>query len=271
MVFHQIGAMVEDKEISVGKQFRCFIAGLFLMSFMPGLNAQDHFIPEQFTGRWEVGIHGGTSLFFGDIKEKLIFPISKHVNEWRWAGGVNVGYQISPVFKVLLQGIYGTLSGTRRSWNVYFEAEYFETNMVMNVNFINLFSKKRFQHRVSVYGVLGIGIMQHNTEIKDLETSEVITRVGYGSGGGINGMTVEGVATYGFGMGFIITDNWSIQLESVNRAINTDYLDGYKNQYPYDVYNYTSVGVIYRFDLSNIQKERKKRRIKKIDVHSFTK
>ena len=253
------------------RQLRGFIAGMFIVFILPEMNAQERFTPEQFTGRWEIGIHGGTSLFFGDIKQNPIVPVTNNVNEWRWAGGVNVGYRISPVFKVFLQGIYGTLSGTRRVWSVYFEAKYFETNMVMNVDLIHLFGNKRIQRRLRFYGVLGIGIMQHNTEVKDLITSEVIKRVGFGSGGGIGGMTVEGVATYGFGMSFIITDNWSVQAESVNRAINTDQLDGFVNQYPYDVYNYTSLGVIYRFNTPDYRKEMRKRRIKKIEVKSFTK
>ncbi len=256
--------MVKNEVTSFGKLFRCLIAGAFIMFTLPSMFAQDHLTPEQFTGRWEMGIHGGTSLFFGDIKEKLIFPISTNVNEWRWAGGLNVGYQISPVFKVLLQGIYGTLSGTRRKWNVYFEAEYFETNMVVNVNFNNLFGDKRVKRRASVYGVLGIGIMQHNTAIKDLTTSEVIKTEGYGNGSGINGMTIEGVLTYGLGFDFIISSHWSCRAESVNRAINTDRLDGFEDQFPYDVYNYTSVGIVYRFGIA-------KRKIRKIEVNSFTK
>ncbi len=254
--------MVKKTVTTLWRQYSKYLFVVIFLLFYQSATAQAHLNQEEFTGRWEIGVHGGPSLFFGDIKQNLILPISRHVNEWRWAGGLNVGYQISPVFKVLLQGIYGNLSGTRRRWNMYFDAEYIETNLVVNVNFNNLFGDKRVTRLANVYGVLGIGLMQHNTEVKDLVTSKVIKTIGYGSGNGINGMTIEGVVTYGLGLDFILNDHWVFRAESVNRAINTDRLDGYEDQFPFDVYNYTSFGFAYKFGIV-------KKKIKEIRVKTF--
>ncbi|HDO27142.1 MAG TPA: hypothetical protein ENH02_03400 [Bacteroidetes bacterium] len=241
---------------------------IFVLFFVPGMNAQTNPYNNQFLPHWQVGVNGGTSLFFGDIKQNLIIPISNHVNEWRFAFSVHVGYQISPVFMVGLQCVFGNLSGTRRRWNLYFDAEYFEANLITNINFNNLFGNKRKKRFFNVYGEFGIGLMQHNTEVKDLTTSRVIKTVGYGEGAGINGMTIEGVITYGMGFNFYLNDHWVIQIESVNRAINTDRLDGYEDMFPFDVYNLTSVGFIYKFGTSK-RKITKIRKIRKLKTDPF--
>ena len=244
-----------------------YLLVIFILFSHTPLFAQSKLTSKEYAERWEVGIGGGTSLFFGDIKQNPVIPINSYVNEWRWAGEAYVGYNISPVFKLLFQVVYGTLSGTRRNWNVYFDAEYFETNLVLNVNFNNLFGKKNTHRPVSIFGVLGMGIMQHNTAVKNLQTSEVKNIVGYGYGSGIGGMTLEGVITYGLGMNILLNDFWAIRVQSVNRAINTDRLDGFENDFPYDVYNITSIGIVYKFGKykQNVKK------IKKIKVNNFNK
>ncbi|HDO27143.1 MAG TPA: hypothetical protein ENH02_03405 [Bacteroidetes bacterium] len=219
----------------------------FILLFLPVINAQNNPQPNRFSSKWQITFHGGTSLFFGDIKQNKWWPVSTDVNEWHYAGGLSLEYQISPAFAVGLQGLYGNLSGTRRSWGIYFDNNYFETNLYTNINFNNLFGPNRVSRFFSVYGVMGIGLMQYNTQVKDLESGLVINTQGEGSGKGIKGRTLEGILIYGLGFNFRLNDHWAIHLESVNRIMNSDALDGFVNSYPYDVYNYTSLGLVYKF------------------------
>ncbi len=62
---------------------------------------------------------------------------------------------------------------------------------------------------------------------------------------------MEGIAIVGLGMDFRIDDKWSITLESANRIMNADAMDGRISGFKYDIYNYTSAGIAFKFGKSN--------------------
>ncbi|NOX87047.1 MAG: hypothetical protein GXO86_13990 [Chlorobi bacterium] len=224
-----------------------FLFGIFVVFISRGIVAQNYQRPEKFHNYWKVTFHGGPSIFYGDIKQNKWLPITSNVNELRFAGGVNLEFQFSAPVSIGLQAIYGNLSGTRRSWGIYFMDDYIETNFFININFSNLFFGYKRGRFFQAYGVFGGGFMQYNTQQKDLESDKVIKSRGNGSGKGIKGRTLEGILTYGLGINFRLSRNWALNLQSVNRIMKSDELDAYKNSYPYDVYNYTSVGFVYKF------------------------
>ena len=224
----------------------CFVTG-FLFFWLPVIFAQSDKQPEVFSSHWQIGVHGGPTVFFGDVKQNKYWPVSSYYNEWRWAGGIDVGYQISRVFSIALQGVYGNLAGTKRKWNAYFEADYYETNLLTTIDLNNLFGRKRTTRFFSVYVVLGIGAIQFNSELKNLETSEIYRTVGKGDGVGFKGRMLEGIISYGAGFNFRLANRWAMQMQMVFRVASTDALDGYIENYPYDVYNYTSLGFVYKF------------------------
>ena len=241
----------------------CFLTGL-LFFWLPVILAQNDKQPEEFSSHWQVGVHGGPTVFFGDVKQNKFWPVSSHYNEWRWAGGLDIGYRISPVFSIALQGVYGNLAGTKRRWNAYFESDYYESNLLTTIDLNNLFGRNRTTRFFSVYVVLGVGAIQFNTELKDLETSEVYRKVGYGDGFGFKGRMLEGIISYGAGFNFRMADRWAAQLQMVFRVSGTDAIDGYIDNFPYDVYNYTSLGVVYKFGF------RKKNQVKEEMIPEVT-
>lgn len=221
--------------------------GIFVVFFHRDIVAQKYHRPDKFRTYWKVTVHGGPSIFYGDIKQNKWLPVTSNVNELRFAGGVNLEFQFSAPVSFGLQGIYGNLSGTRRSWGIYFVDNYIETNFFINVNFNNLFFGYKTGRKFNVYAVFGGGYLQYNTQQKDLESDKVIKQRGYGGGRGINGRTLEGILTYGLGINFRLSHNWALNIQSANRIMKSDLMDAYKNSYPYDVYNYTSVGFVYKF------------------------
>ena len=200
---------------------------------------------------WEVNINGGPSIFFGDIKQYMIVPVSENENSWRFAAGLQLGRQLSYVFGVRGQALYGQVAGTRREWNRYFQSDYIETNLNLTVNLNNIFGKKRSDRFFNVYLITGIGLTQYNTTVYQLGTNKVLAKVGNGAGKGINGRTLEGILTVGMGADFRITDNFHINLESAHRGMNSDAFDHWENGFPFDIYNYTSLGLSWRFGLKN--------------------
>lgn len=224
---------------------------VFVLLASTVLTAQSYNKTSNFRSYWQINANGGTSLFFGDIKQHRIVPVSSNENEWRFGGGIQLIKQISPVFGVRGQALYGKVSGTRRSWNRYFEANYIEFNLNSTVSMRNLISQYRPEQFWDVYLIVGIGITNYNTNVMDLATKQVVQKVGYGSGKGFGGRTLQGIMTGGLGLDFKLSDKWNLNLESVNRIMNSDDMDGKVSGFIYDVYNYTSVGISYKFGKSN--------------------
>ena len=197
---------------------------------------------------WELNVNGGTSLFFGDIKQNQWWPISDNENEWRGGGGVQFGRQLSYVIGLRGQFLYGQLAGTRREWKRYFQSDYYETNINATINLINLFGvNKRSDRFVNVYFLGGIGLIQYNTTVYELNSNKVLAQVGNGHGKGFAGRTLEGIFTGGIGVDLRVNDHFHVNLEMANRAMNSDSYDHWENDFQYDVYNYTSIGLTWRF------------------------
>ncbi len=245
-----------------------FLFGIFIVFVNRDTVAQSNPRTEKFHNYWKVTLHGGPSIFYGDIKQNKWLPVTSNVNELRFAGGVNLEFQFSAPVSIGLQATYGNLAGTRRNWGIYFESDYIETNFFMNVNFSNLFFGYKPGRFFQAYGVFGGGYLQYNTQQKDLESDKVLKGRGNGAGKGIKGRTLEGILTYGLGISFRLSHNWALNLQSVNRIMKTDEFDAYKNSYPYDVYNYTSVGLVYKFGPSRkiVIKSRPRPRLKPVDL-----
>ena len=222
-----------------------FISTFILFSFLSTAQNRSY---------WDIQLNAGTSLFFGDIKQYNIAPVSNYENEWRMGFGLQAGRQLSYVFGLRGQFLYGKLAGTRREWKRYFNADYYETNLNATMNLNNLFGKnKRSDRFFNTYLIVGIGLTQYNSTVYELGTDKILHQVGHGNGSGIKGRSLEGILTGGLGVDFRINDHFRINLESVNRALNSDNLDHWEKGFKYDIYNYTSIGVSYRFGLKNKQ------------------
>lgn len=225
-----------------------YILILILIFSIPVLaSGQSYNRSSNFQRHWMFDINAGTSLFFGDIKQYRIAPVSNYENEWRFGGGTMLGMQISPIFGVRGQFLYGKLAGTRREWNVFFESSYLEFNLNTTIGLRNIFKPYTDKQFWNAYVLLGVGLTNYNTEVKDLQTKQVIKSVGNGNGSGIAGRTLEGLLMGGLGIDLRLSNRVHINLESANRILNSDMLDGRVSGFKYDVYNYTSVGFSYKF------------------------
>jgi len=219
------------------------------------LQAQE-ILPQGFTPYWQVNINSGTSLFFGDIKENSIIPLSKNNNEWRLGGGLIVGYQFTHVFGLRGQVLYGQLAGTKRSLDRYFEGDYIEFNLNTTIDLNNLFGRKRSDRLVNAYLLVGIGMTNYNSTFYNLSTGAKTGYIGFGSGSGIKGRTLEGFLTGGVGVNFRLNNRLTINFETANRIMNSDKMDGWVKNFKYDVYNYTSLGLSYKFGRRKIKSVR---------------
>ncbi|MBN1339976.1 MAG: SPOR domain-containing protein [Bacteroidales bacterium] len=227
---------------------RIFVVAILLSITLP-VTAQNS--RELFSGPWSVNVNVGPNLFYGDIEVYNFFPVMHNNSEWRAAFGAMIQKKISRVVTARGQFLYGELSGTKRKYSKWFEADILETSLSATLDLSSFIWGVR-DRKLSVYAMGGIGLTQWRTELKDLNTNEVIRTNGYAGGSGIGGRTVEAVLPFGMGLDYKINDNWHINLEGSLRPVNSDLLDANVGDFPFDFYSYNFVGVTYVFNKRKI-------------------
>lgn len=224
------------------------LIGLYLFFTPETTNAQSTPPIKKESSYWYLNVNGGSSLFFGDLKEKSFLPTSANgISEWRLGGGMQLGWQISPVLGLRVQGLYGQLSGVKSSANEYFQANYIEFNLNATLSINNLISGYNPERKWDIYLLGGIGLTNYNSTSYNLSNNSMIARLGYGYGKGIGGRTIEGIVVGGLGVSYQISNRISLQLETANRVMNSDAMDTWIGGHKYDIYNYTSAGISFRF------------------------
>ncbi|MBE0652054.1 MAG: porin family protein [Bacteroidales bacterium] len=227
--------------------FSILIVFLVLIPFGTA-NAQKVSRTSQFEPYWQINVNGGTSLFFGDLKQKSFWPAtySGH-SEWRMGTGLMLTRQFSSFFGLRLQALYGQVSGISTSTNRFFQGNYLDFNLNGTFNLNTLIAGYNPERKLNVYLIAGVGLTNYNSDLYNLATASIIERRGYGYGHGLDKRTLEGIATGGVGLSYMINDKWSINFESVDHILNSDKMDMVVKNSKYDMYNYTSLGVSFKF------------------------
>lgn len=206
-------------------------------------------LSRRFLGNWSVSVSGGPNIFFGDLKVYNFYPVSTRENEWRFAGTLSLNKQLSHVFMLRFQALYGEISGTKRytkadqPYNRYFEGNILEYNLNTTINFTNLFSHYQSKRRFFIYGTVGFGLSTWNSKKKDLNTHEQVFESDIPSGWN-NGWVVPA----GLGAYYSIADKVNLGLEWTLRGIYSDNMDVTPGGYPYDMYSYLAMSVTYNFN-----------------------
>lgn len=240
----------------LSKNYVKVLLAFFLLTVVIKSASSQNFSPNSsFVSHWQIQVDGGSSLFFGDIKQYQWWPVYNYENEWLFAVGMQINKQLSPVFGLRAQGLYGQLAGTRRAWNKHFTNDYLEFNLNTTININNIFARYRNDRFLNAYVIFGLGLQNYNTRVYELGTNTLLQTVGEGNGKSFGGRTLEGVMIGGLGFDFRLSDRLSLNLETANRAMNSDMLDAHVNGFKYDVYNVTTMGLSYKFAYS---KKRKK-------------
>lgn len=202
-----------------------------------------------FFNNWSVTVGGGPNIFFGDLKVYRFWPVSTNMNEWRFAGSFYLTKQLSHVFALRGQVLYGEISGTKRNYkdgapaNLYFEGNILEYNLNTTINFSNLFFRYKAERKFFIYGTIGAGLSNWITKKKDLQTHETI-----GGSGSESNWTTEVVIPAGLGAYYSIADKVNLGLEWTLRGLNSDKLDATVGGYPYDMYSNLAFNITYNFN-----------------------
>lgn len=203
---------------------------------------------------WSVTLSGGSMLFYGDLRQFDYYPITKQngkdwynftqdISERKWGFGLTLNKQLSTMFA--LQGVLdmGKLAGVKKKANAYFDASftYYGVNLV--VNFSNLFWPYTKNHKVSFYGITGLGFTDFKSIQYRLSDDDTISTYGY------NGWkkTTETTLPVGLGIKYKLTNNFDLGFETSLANVNTDKLDAHVAvNTAKDKWGYTALTITYK-------------------------
>lgn len=220
-----------------------FITCFLLQLISVDINAQ--YVKSDFNKYAYFGISGGPNLFIGDVKQYKFYPVTENKNEWTYGFAGTLGFQITPVFGLRGQALYGKLSGTKRDENLHFNAEILEGNLCMlfNINELFKYNPDRF---LNIYAFAGLGLTNFKTRLEKLDNGSIIHERGYEEGGGFVGTKYIGALPVGLIFNFKLARTVKLNMEFSMHAVNTDYLDNLKRDFSYDMYSYNAIGLTFQ-------------------------
>ena len=201
---------------------------------------------------WSMTINAGPSIFFGDLKQNKVVPVSKYNNEWSAGGSFIVSKKLFSFLSIRAQYLKGNLAGTKREYsdgspaNMYFKTNYNEYNMNFKLD-ISEFFKPEEERKTTFYTYAGIGLFDFRTKKYDLRTNRVIGRLGYDENNKKTEATTETVMPLGIGLEYNLTYNIGLVIDYSKRIVNSDKIDMTIGKSKYDVYDYLSFGITYNF------------------------
>jgi len=196
-----------------------------------------------------MSISGGPTVFFGDLKEYRYLPATSPINEIRYAGTLSLNRQLSHVFMLRGQFLFGQLAGEKLKYkdgslcNQYFGSTVFELNLNTTINFSNLILRSNPKRFFFVYGTVGAGVTDWITKKRDITTHAIIA-----TDGSWSTINPHLVIPAGLGAYFSIKNKVNLGLEWTVRYMAIDRLDATVGGYPYDAYSLLAVNLTYNFD-----------------------
>lgn len=203
----------------------------------------------RFLNNWSMSISGGPTVFFGDIKEFKVLPATSPINEIRYAGTFSLNRQLSHIFMLRAQFLFGQVAGEKVKYkdgslcNQYFESTLFELNINTTINFSNLIGRENPKRFFFVYGTIGAGAANWITKKRDITTKAIIA-----TDGSWSSINPQLVIPAGLGAYFTIKNKVNLGLEWTLRSLTVDKLDATGGGYPYDSYSLLALNLTYNFD-----------------------
>ena len=220
---------------------KAFILSFFVLgSICVALGQQTQ--PGQSTSNnWQVGFNMGTLGYFGDVNT------SKNiVSHMKMGFEFTLSKQISPLFGIKGDLLIGKLQGKTDS-NLEFNSDLVEAMINASINFSTLCWGENRNQMINIYGLAGLGLGNFNGSTINKNTGATVHSFGHDSGKGINGYEIGGLGNLGVCVDFDLGNNMKATIESAFKFTADDKLDGVVSGFSHDVYNYTSLGIAYKF------------------------
>jgi hypothetical protein len=115
------------------------------------------------------------------------------------------------------------------------------------MSFTDLFMGYKPNRSFTVYGLAGMGFSNFQGETYNYLNGIVVNKFGYGSGKGISGYELDGMATAGIGLSLKLSKTMYFTFENSMKFIQENKLNERNGTFKFDMYGYSSVGLSYKF------------------------
>ncbi len=211
--------------------------------------------------KWSINLNLGYNNFYGDLKDKKVgfiqsTPFHKYFYENRkMMYGFMLSKDLSDVFSIRGQLLFGKLRSSKVSENTYFTANLYEYNINTKINLSNIIFGKYNYRKYTLYASIGIGLIDWNNRRMTIDSGIPISGNGFAKNveSGYRRNTTEGIIPIGLGLDYRINDKLLLSIETTLRGINTDQLDSYIDKAKkIEGFGYTSIALIYNFDFDAV-------------------
>lgn len=202
-----------------------------------------------FLDKWSITASSGVTMEWGDTEANWFGYLKA-----KPAFALVLTKEVSPTFEIRTQALYATLRGYQPDRNRDFIANIFEWNITGTVDFTKLSFGIDPCRKFMVHGIIGIGFFNFSSILRTINTDSIIATVGYDNNGNKNNYKTEPVFNTGFNIKYKISRQIDIVFENTWTVTGTDYLDGHKGGFQYDIYSYTSIGISYNFNFRKFGK-----------------
>jgi hypothetical protein len=202
---------------------------------------------------WSINLNAGQTSFFGEVSLYDDELSEKLSHEGSWSCGFILSRQMTPVFGLSGQYIFGKLRGANT--RSHFEAQIKEYSLNTTINLVNLLIPDN-DARFFLYAKIGIGQFEFKSKLvfDDPEKSDKY----------VESESPEFLYLIGGGAFYKLNRSFEINVEGTARLVNNDKLDGTTNKSDNDYYSYISLGITYKIN----NKPRDTRYFKKLGMKS---
>lgn len=202
--------------------------------------------------RWYVTADGGVSVFFGDVKRYDYVPDVQSPSELKPMFSGSVGKELSKVFGIRSQFLYGGLSGHKKSADYNFKSFLLGAHVMADINLVYLMTNTRFGNsRLNVLASVGGGYMQWNTTLYyDTPLKDGTDIMNTSNDGNLSfpgSLSIE----------YLINRSLSVTAQGMLYVISSDEVDAKPGGIKIDMVNYNSLGVTYKIKSKRKAKRRK--------------
>jgi len=203
------------------------------------------------SNKWSLDINGGSTQYWGYLNSRNFATTLKHTPTFGY--GIVLTRQFSPIWSIRGQFLMGQLKGRKELFsdndfaNLNYYSDFYEGNITIKMSFTDLFKGYKPDRSFTVYGLAGLGLSNFQGETYNYLTGIVVNKFGYGSGKGISGYELDGMATAGIGMSFKLSKSMNFTFENSMKFIQENKLNERNGTFKFDMYGYSSVGLSYKF------------------------
>jgi len=204
--------------------------------------------------RWIIQADGGITVFFGDVKRYNIIPDLESPSEVQPMFSLSVGKEISKIFSLRGQFLFGKLSGHKKTAKYHFKSDIMGANLLTDINLYYLFTGDRFAlNRFNIYASIGVGYTSWDTKLYNDYPQPWGTDVA-----STNTKSAFSIPA-SLSMEYVFNKNFAVNAEGLLSITNSDEVDAVAGGTGFDSYVYANLGLVYKF---SVKTKARKSRIK---------